>query len=292
MAADQEQTDSVYDFLYVDSRRLGLLLSQFGTDGVPTELVRSAEENAETSGELSIKFAKLGKKDSGKSSLTRRFDPRWLIPLTFLDEAQDWMQRDLSQASLGQLILLKVGIGVQDVGFMKKLWDAPWVQHAIAASIPQDNLPNQEANRASRRREERQVRKPPAKEPDLTALVGTLMGMMPHAVQSTFVTGEGKVLWGTLSDDHLVGSATDLLLKHGTSISGEWYVVAILDAMPNGTNFEELRSRVDIEQSSSQIYSIMQHFKPMLDLGFSRPSHAYGVTPLVIFREIGNLWTV
>lgn len=291
MVEDLGPADSVYDFLYVDSRRLGLLLSQFGTDGVLTELSRTADEAAETGGGVSIKIARLEQKNTGKSGLIRRFDPRWLVPLTFLDQAEGWIQRNLSKATLGQIILLKVGVGISDVSFMKKLWEAPWVQRAIADSIPQDDTQQPSAqNRSARRRDERGAKKPPNEQIDLTAMVGTIMGMMPHAVQSTFATGDGHILWGTLTDEYLIGSAADLLLKHGTSIAGEWYVVAVIDALPDGLQFDELRARVELERESSQMSMIMQHFKPMLQLGFSRPAHAYGVTPLIIMREIKSLW--
>ncbi|PZR37176.1 hypothetical protein [Caulobacter segnis] len=284
MAADLEQTDSVFDFLYVDHRRLSILLTQFGVDGVLTELVRGSEDAAETGGGVSLAVGKADHKRSGKTSLARKFDPRWLLPLNFLDTAQGWLCPDVIDARVGQLVLLKVGVGVIDVGFMKRLWEIPFVQQSIAATIPQENLADLPVNRAARRRD-----KSGPKGTDtspLTDFVGSLMGMMPHAVQATFVTEKGEVLWGTLDEEHLTGSATDIMLKHGHTLAGEWHLVGILDAMPKGSSFEELRNRVEIEQSGSQLFGILQHFGPMLELGYSRPPHAYGVTPLIVMRAI------
>ena len=41
MAQEQESRDSVFDFLYVDNRRIGLYLSQFSEFGNLTSLVQS-----------------------------------------------------------------------------------------------------------------------------------------------------------------------------------------------------------------------------------------------------------
>ena len=52
MAQDPEKGDSVYDFLYVDARRIAVFLSQFGQYGHLTSLTRAELEASSTSGGL------------------------------------------------------------------------------------------------------------------------------------------------------------------------------------------------------------------------------------------------
>src|SRR4051812_39282654 len=112
MAQGQSGDDSVYDFLYVDARRIGLLLSQFGQEGVLTELTRHAQTDSETGGGLDLKIVKMDSTEGETKALTRRFDPQWLLPLRFLDLAKEMLVRDVSKAGIGQLILASGSLGI------------------------------------------------------------------------------------------------------------------------------------------------------------------------------------
>src|SRR5436305_1846102 len=118
MAQDPEKGDSVYDFLYVDARRIAVFLSQFEQYGHLTSLTRTVSETSSASGGVSVVAAKLDTAASEQSSQTRQFDPQWLVPLAFLDKADQrgMIVRDLGDARIGQLVLISGRLAMFDLG--------------------------------------------------------------------------------------------------------------------------------------------------------------------------------
>ena len=283
MGQGQSKGDSVFDFIYVDTRRISLLLSQLDSDGVLTEMTRQADETAELSGGFDLKVLKAGAKEGAKSSLSRRFDPQWLIPLKFLDAAQDLLVRDLEQARIGQLVLVSGGLSVLDLGLLKTLWELPIVRKMIEASmeVPQA-VPA--LNRSERRKPGNQPGK--SSQSDFGELVMAMLKLLPHAVQASLYEEDGGTVWSSLNLDSMVGSPSDLLLKHGQVIAGQWNAVGILDALPEVKNHDAMRARVEMEIRSSEFGKLLSAIAPTLKMGFARPDYAYGMTPLVLFREI------
>jgi hypothetical protein len=125
MARGLEQGDSVYDFLYVDARRIAVFLSQFNQYGHLTLLTRAASETSSTSGGVNVVAAKLDTGASEQTSQTRQFDPQWLAPLSFLDQANErgMIFRDLVQARIGQLVLVSGRLAMFDLGVMRDAWN-------------------------------------------------------------------------------------------------------------------------------------------------------------------------
>ena len=54
MALDRERDDSVYDFLYVDARRIAVFLSQFSQYGHLTTLTRAVSETSSAGGGINL----------------------------------------------------------------------------------------------------------------------------------------------------------------------------------------------------------------------------------------------
>lgn len=105
MVSETAKSGSVFDILYADTGRLSSLLSQFADDGIVTELVRGSEESSATKVGVSIKLVSADGTETGRESATRKIDPKWLLPLLFLDSAQDMIQRDITGAAIGSLVL-------------------------------------------------------------------------------------------------------------------------------------------------------------------------------------------
>ena len=105
MESDENKGASVFDILYSDTRRLSSLLSQFSDDGLAVEMVRVAEESTSTQIGLNVKIVKADGSEIGKTSSTTRIDPQWLLPLLFLDSAQQLIHRDIEAAPIGSLVL-------------------------------------------------------------------------------------------------------------------------------------------------------------------------------------------
>lgn len=286
MAQDHDPADSVFDFLYADMPRLGQLLSQLGQDGFVTELTRQTESVSETGGHLGIKVAGINSKDGAKSGLLQKFDPRWLIPLRFLDLANASLNRDIDSATLGQLVMVEGTIAVTDVGMLRALWDEPVVHRLIAAGIPEDTIETLGLGRKERRRQGGTSRPETKDTNPVHSLIAAMMKMLPHAVHVLLYRADKSPVWGTLSQESMVGTSADLFLKHGSAMSGRWHMIGILDAIP--TN-----KKIDIDQfvlanllKETTTGQLLENLGPLRELGFGRPDHALGITPLIIMRPV------
>ena len=91
--------------------------------------------------------------------------------------------------------------------------------------------------------------------------------------------------WSTIDPAFVIGSATDLHLKHGLLIAGTWHVIGILDCLPTLTepDLSDVGVICGTDPSFSQgvIGMIQAHRNAM-----GRPSDCYGVTPLIIMRQV------
>lgn len=84
----------------------------------------------------------------------------------------------------------------------------------------------------------------------------------------------------------MVGSASDLHLKHGLTIAGTWHLVGILDCLPSITQSDPNavgRLVGDKDNVFSEALAMMLQEHRMM---MGRPSECYGVTPLIIMREM------
>ena len=78
-------------------------------------------------------------------------------------------------------------------------------------------------------------------------------------------------------------AADDLLLKHGVAVRGEWSLLGILDATPDS----EVTAEGQSLGSESNVATLLRALAPIARQMLGRPPGHYGVTPLLIFREIG-----
>lgn len=108
--------------------------------------------------------------------------------------------------------------------------------------------------------------------------VAKLLKSMPHAVQATF-TSSGSMLWATLRPESMLINPDDLALKHGATIPGSWYLLGVLDAQPGDSPAPVCVREGGLDAAMVQMLSAMREL-------IGRPSNAYGVTPIGIFRAI------
>ena len=110
--------------------------------------------------------------------------------------------------------------------------------------------------------------------------------MLPHSIQAR-IHGEADV-WCNLLRNGLVGSVDDLLLKHGGQVQGHWQTLGILDAFVDEEDADdnEDEPNSDIQQEASMASTILKQIAPFARQFLGRPSNAYGLTPILIFREV------
>lgn len=296
MASDGATAASIYDVLYADTRRLSSLLSQFSDDGIVTELVRNAEDSNSVQASLSIKVVKGGTSEAGKTGKSQKIDPQWLLPLLFLDEAQELIDRDITQAAIGSLVLVTGRMIVADLRILQKLWSVPTTKKLMlqearksaqeAAKLAALEEGGAAASRAARRANQKPV---DTSEAEMTM---EMLPLLPHSPQVNIITPDATA-WSTIDPAYFVGAVEDLLLKHGAKLPGAWSMVGILDARPweerEDDDYDDWLSaddRLRIGGYTENIWKVALDLAGPARQALGRPMFSYGVTPLIIFREI------
>jgi hypothetical protein len=273
MARDQEKDDSVYDFLYVDRKRIAFYLSQFDDYGHLTQLTRSVSESSETGGGIDLKIAKIEGKEGEQTSLQKHYDTQWVAPLSFLDKAgqRGMIARGLKNAALGKLVLTSGALHIVNMRAFERVWDVV----SAAPNAPAPPLGNRQQRRATGNQ--------PPPNPGNTGL--KVLGSLEQPVFMVAQADEAN-LWSTLDPDSLIGGSSDLNLKHGERIAGDWHVVSIVDCYPDSqipTDHTISRScGTEGNDFGVQALNIWHE----LGLVLGRPPQCFGVTPLLIMRVV------
>jgi hypothetical protein len=303
---DGQSTDSVYDFLYHDARRVGSFLAQFDYFGHLQQVTSSETASKGTKHGYSLKIAGNapvpGVPDGAEGSITfgrdpaqsgseaqaRVYDPLWTNArslLDYLDERQ-LIQRDLTTARLGQFVIASGALSILNMEMMPKIWETTgirdmWVRQSVENAKKQWQADPQIA--ALRASEKDKVERAAIKIAETNALGAMqVLSKFPHSVQCT-VTGTNFSVWSTLTSEGMVGTVADLSLKHGTEIPGEWHLLGVLDAMPN-----PVQPQIPMANTGTPTH-LGVLIKNLSNLGrtlLGRPPEAYGVTALLLFRDV------
>lgn len=298
-ALDERDADSVFDFLYYDAARIASLLSQFDPSGHLTSITqgerahRNKQENVtlETEGSVAVIKGGITKETNGGAEYGREsqrvYDPRWANALAFLDylEEKNLLQRDLESARIGQLVLFSGSLSLFDMGIFRRMWDLPALKILFLAE-------GQQPNRQERRKSAATNKQPPNE----AELALELLTILPHSTQAA-VSTEHRSVWTSLREENMTISASDLLMKHGLTIAGNWSIVGVLDALPDGPDYrpeDDKPSLLELKQvvAGSRLgffgASLAPHLVPPVRQLLGRPSTSYGFTPLLLFREIAT----
>jgi hypothetical protein len=290
-------TDSVYDFLYHDSRRIASLLAQFDPNGHLTQLSygRSANRGKESASHLDASgglpgLAKVDSKNSEtvksahQEELLRVYDPTWAnarLLLDLLDERK-LINRDPSTARFGQIVLCSGKLSFLDLRTLQAAWGMKSVQAMIRGGAE----PAQSSgNRRDRRKAAAQGLSQKSTAPDPTEFMLDYIPSMPHTLQVNLM-GKERV-WCTLDLQGISTEPSHLILKHGASIPGDWSILGILDAKPDADSgsAEDTAESFDADEIVANVTKMMA---PLIRTFMGRPESAYGVTPLLLFRQVGE----
>lgn len=266
---------SVFDFLFHDARRVGSFLAQFETYGVPSQ-VKATEgigstgtTKTATSGKLSLPALAQGQlskdvsvADELREATERTYDPLWTNARALLDylSEQDLLQRDIWEARIGQFVLASGTLVILDLAMLKNAWDKPVIKRKIQ---------QQEEN---------------------AQFLLELLSIMPHSLQASRF-GENFGVWCSLPEESLVGQSSDLVLKHGALVPGNWSMLGIVDATPDpkpgegeGENMDDVVAR----EAGSMVGTFAAQLAPMTRDLLGRPRTSFGITPLLIFRQVSG----
>jgi hypothetical protein len=198
--------------------------------------------------------------------------------------------RDLGKARIGQFVLVTGSLAAFDLGILKEAWKLPAVKDIVTKEAAKQNAITAPAGTREERRKQRYQEKP-SLSPETDAAF-ELMKIMPHTVQATIRGHEGWVVWSSLREDSLVIAGSELLLKHGVGVAGEWNMLGILDALPNEGEtsineyiLDQILAGVSLGALAGQVVG---NLAPSVRMLLGRPTGAHGMTPLLIFREVAG----
>lgn len=298
---DGAEPDSVFDFLYHDSRRVASFLAQFDANGLLTGLTQS--ESVAKGAKRSKKFGlggdvpligggklefEVGPGEIGSQALERVYDPFWTNARLFLDvlTERNMIQRDITEARMGQIVLVTGSLIIADMKMLQSVWSLPGVQKVIAASVePDADAEDEPVNRQQRRAKGSSKPVEPAV-PDAVQMVMDILPHLPHSGHLHIVTDDLAV-WAAADEASIVGQMSDLILKHGAKVAGQWSMLGILDAMPFDedemlTGMEMIRTGMTGESIANAALTLA----PTIRQALGRPLLSYGMTPLLVFREV------
>ena len=119
-----------------------------------------------------------------------------------------------------------------------------------------------------------------------------LLPLLPHSPQVNIV-GPEHVAWATIEPEYVFGSIEDLMLKHGAKVAGTWAMVGILDGRPfverDDEDYDDIVNvdeQIRIGMWSENIWKIATNLAFPARQALGRPFGSYGITPLVIFRDL------
>lgn len=303
---DEQASAFVYDFLYHDSRRVGSFLSQLDQNGLLKEVKQSEHVAKGAKRGFSVNLGgnlplagggnvgmEMTPKEGGGESLERVYDPFWANACELLDalEANGLIARDVSKTHLGGVVLVSGALNMIDLGLLQALWGLPTVQKKVMEGAQEDEP--EPFNRQDRRAKNKQNRNKSEPVNEDVQLMLEILPILPHSL-NIVMQGAGASSWASLEPTSMVGSSSDLLLKHGDSIPGVWHMLGILDARPDVGSLDDAMD--DGAAFSLDLLSGTQNFigqisnalAPMIRLLLGRPVVAYGVTPLLIFRQVNK----
>ena len=278
---DVPDVDSVYDFLYYDAKRISSFLSQFDNSGHLREVVQSesTQMGGQTAGVVksgagvlsvfSVEGEHSTEESSGRDRGSQRvYDPLWANALTFMDFLEEYglICRDIAAARMGQFVLCSGRLSVIDLRLMAKLWGLKTIKQLIKSGY-KESVGSK--NRGARN------------QPQNVDLLLDIIPEMPHTTQAK-LTGSSDV-WCSLYQEGMSTIASDITLKHGTEIPGEWHSIGILDAKPEHSG--ELLEP-DYSDGQEVVAKLAASIGGVIRNLVGRPHDHYGVTPLLIFRKI------
>lgn len=227
--------------------------------------------------------------EENREAIEQGYDPQWRNSLVLLDYLTQhaMIARDLRAAELGQFVLVTGSLAISDLGILRSMWDIAGIQRIIVNSMTVAQS-SPLLNRQDRRREERGAKsQPDATLPLEVQLALDVLKVLPHSLQARIEAGDYSV-WCGLRQDSLVMASSDILLKHGSDVAGRWTAVGVLDAQPDsmvggGTG------RITTDSTASEenpLKALLSGLIPLARTLLGRPTHAFAITPLLIFRQV------
>ncbi|CAA0327929.1 MULTISPECIES: hypothetical protein [Klebsiella] len=276
MDQDSQSTDSLFDYFYVDKERVNAITAQLFPSGVLNSIKQTSGESEKDLKELKAGLSLIGVKtnasESWNRSQERLFDSSWSIPLNLLDKLSESgrIKASLNDARLGDIVLIKG---------MMKIFDAQMVHLCmpIVKKIKINEMKNEKNPKAKGLLKESISEFENAEE---------LVKMLPPTTHIDFADSYGNYSWMSVEPSNLTTTLSDVSLKYGPFIPGEWHILCIVDAYADDTKLDN--PTAPYPTVSNDLKDAMNSMLIMMRNIMGRPVGSFGITPLIIFRGLAN----
>jgi len=289
-AQGEPPRNSVYDFLYHDVKRVASFLAQFDPSGHLQQIKqkegkrRGSSDKGGLSAGIDIGVARIGFEggtqvdNGGSEDLERTYDTLWANAITLLDylASEDMIQKDLNIARMGQFILFSGNLSVQYTGVVQPMWNLPSMAASARLSIDNTQF------------------SPHITKSEIDAYksgveyILSIYTSLPHSSCFNIDDSHHKV-WGILTEDYISGTSSDVALKYGNAIAGTWAVLGIMDALPDTLVEVPHPPMADVlTDGDGAVKKLIAYYSFVVRRSFGRPPEMYGVTPLLIFRQVAG----
>ncbi len=312
-AQDKQKNGSVYDILYYDRQRVASFLAQFNDAGHLQQIKenKSASKGTQRGFKIGATGTVVGtggglnfERSPGEyasEGIERIYDPLWTNAFALLDylDERDLIQRNVTEAKVGQFVLASGKFLVTDLPLLRKMWEIPAIKatliaqlqttiaQLIAQQIAAAAAPPSTAQAAPAPEQEPQPQKLPLQMQ--SALAPALMEVLPILPQflQGMICGDNYSIWCGLAEQWLVGTSAEIALKHGYEIAGQWSILGIMDALPGPLPAQIIIPPLPFG-APQNMGPNAQNLAVAARTSFGRPADAHGVTPLLIFREVSG----
>lgn len=273
-------TKSIYDFVYLDGRRLSHFFEQLSDLGLIVNSKHSFKTSATSSTDVTghIGVPSIAS-TSGKNTNTsfsedgseHTVDSSYSRPLETLSKLDEdgYIVRDINDVFIGSLFLGCGKLRVMDYTLLSKSWDAMSrlaLEEAKKPLLASQTKSNKYLIDKAIAETKRELDSPK-----------DVLSIIPDITQAELF-GDDYQFWFTLDRSNLFINYTDLSLKNAGRMSGEWYVLGIVDTIPN----EDEEPIEALDNTNDKLIEVMGAIRELC----GRPDTSYSLTPIMIFRKI------
>lgn len=278
MEQESPSIESIFDFIYLDNTKIRSFYAQLTGSGAITSRkntsATSDDSTAEFSGSIpAVATAKSTFKNTAGLGSEDIFDASVTMPREMIDRLDElgFVNRDIDPEILGNLLLIEGRLSIVDVSVIKGFIEP-------TANFMASSMPNTTSSHKKKKDEFNKLMTPMLQ----------FIKEVPYALEGKLLvdtghTGENDIplcdeIWMTLSRSEMINSAHDINFKHGEFMSGKWYVLGVLDAVP----FDGFTYHTE----KNELRDLISQTTGMLKEQFGRPNNAFGMTPIAIFRVL------
>jgi hypothetical protein len=257
------ESAEIFDFLYVDRARISALYAQLFPQGIITSVKtisqQSFSDDSNIGSDVKIFKAEAKSSKSGSEGIEHFFDASWSIPLEVLSRLRslERLHDSIRDAGLGSLVVADCHLRIIDFASMQNIWE-PALRLFMASGTPGS---------------------PQAIIPETVTNILDALKAAPQAIHAHFITAE-SFLWSSLQASNLTIPVTDITLKYGGSVSGQWKLLYILDTWPDSGEPPDVSN-----WSAGDLINGVLGAMHGLKLLMGKPSSWIGITPLMIYRS-------